>query len=420
MKDLIIPEFGMTTEEVTIGEWLKAVGDPIRRGEPIAELITDKATVEFEASDSGTLAEIVVQAGATVPVGTVVARLALDGERVRSLPAEEKQLSSVPAPAPVVAAAAVDGVPAAVIDDASVPHAGGKIRATPVARRMARCHAIDLQRVHGSGPLGRIRRNDVQQVIEHAQGAPTVQPTPEPLASPVTHVRPGAPAALTRSRGRRIELSASQLRLARHLTVAATIPTFSVARNIDVTGALAAGRVDGAPSFTDLLLRAIALSLREHERLNATFDENALIISEEINVAFAVAAGHDLFVPVLRGADRGPLSALGEQRRALTSRALAGSLAPGDSVDGTFTVSNMGTLGVTDVAPTVIPPQVAIFGVGAPTPALRPTADGFATRQLCLVRLTCDHRAVNGATAAGFLESLAARLARPFSILEDR
>jgi pyruvate dehydrogenase E2 component (dihydrolipoyllysine-residue acetyltransferase) len=420
MKDLIIPEFGMTTEEVTIGEWLKAVGDPIRRGEPIAELITDKATVEFEASDSGTLAEIIVQVGETVPVGTVVARLALDGEPVGSLPAEEEQLSNVSAPAAVVAAATVDAVPAAVIDDGSAPHGGDGIRATPVARRLARRHAIDLHGVHGSGPLGRIRRNDVQRVIEHSQCAPAVEVTPESPASPITPALPAAPVAPARSRARRIELSSSQLRLARHLTVAAAIPTFSVARDIDVTGALAAGRVDGAPSFTDLLLRAIALSLREHERLNATFDENALIISEEINVAFAIAAGHELFVPVLRGADRGPVSALGELRRSLTSRALAGALAPGDSVDGTFTVSNMGTLGVTDVAPTVIPPQVAILGVGAPTPALRPTADGFATRQLCLVRLTCDHRAVNGATAAGFLESLAARLARPFSILEDR
>jgi pyruvate dehydrogenase E2 component (dihydrolipoyllysine-residue acetyltransferase) len=418
MKDLIIPEFGMTTEEVTIGVWLKAVGDPIRRGEPIAELVTDKATVDFEASDSGTLAEIVVQVGETVPVGTAVARLALDGEPVPSLPAVEKQLPSVSASAPVVAAAAADGVPGAVTDGESAPHVGEGIRATPVARRMARHHGIDLHQVHGSGPLGRIRRNDVQRAIEHAQCAPAVHLTPGPPAPPITPALAAATSA--RSRGRRIELSSSQLRLARHLTVAAAIPTFSVARDIDITAALAAGRVDGAPSFTDLLLRAVALSLREHDRLNATFDENALIISEEINIAFAVAAGHDLFVPVLRGADRGPLSAFGELRRALTSRALAGALAPADTVDGTFTVSNMGTLGVTDVAPAVIPPQVAILGVGAPTRALRPTAEGLATRQQCMVRLTCDHRAVNGATAAGFLESLSTRLARPFSILEDR
>lgn len=381
VTDICVPELGMTAEEVEIERWCVAIGDPVRRGEPVAELATDKATVELEAVDDGVLTEILAGPGETVRVGGVIGRIGpADGV------VAEPQTPTAPTAAPP-----------------------SKARATPVARRMAQGRGLDLAEVAGSGPGGRIRRADVEAAL--ASAAPSVSADPA-ASGPVA--APGSP----RRRGRRLELSPAQRRLAAHL-VANAVPQFSVSREVDVTAALAVPRDAGRPSFADVLIKAVAATIGDHERLNATFADGELTVWERVDVGFAVAVGPDLFVPVVRDAGTLSLRELAARRGELTQRARDGALRPADTADATVVVSNMGALGVNEVEPVVTPPQVCLLGVGAPVERLLPMpGEGAARRRLLSLRATCDHRAVNGATAAAFLADLAQRLSNPFALGE--
>lgn len=406
-KAITIPELGMTTDEVVIAQWWKQPGERVERGEPIVELVTDKASMDLEATDAGTVFEVLVAAGETIPVNTVIGRLDL-GLEDGVVPAPSAQAPAppeVPAPAPAPPSAG-DTVPS---------DGGGRVRATPVARRMARHHGLNLHEIEGSGPRGRIRRTDVESTLADTAGHPAPSaPTPVVDAAP-----PAGRRVAGRSRGSRvIALSDRQRRLATHLARSAAVPQFSVARDIDLTSVLSVPKDDGGPSFSDVLIKAVAMTLRDHRQLNASMDDGELIAWDDINIGMAVAVGPDLHVPVIRSADTRPMKEIAEDRRELTQRARAGSMEMADGADGTFTISNMGTLGITDVQAIVTPPQVAILGVGAPVARVVPTARWTDVRQFASFRMTCDHRAVNGAAAAWFLADLAARLSTPFTIAE--
>ncbi|MCW3101310.1 MAG: dihydrolipoamide acetyltransferase [Chthonomonadaceae bacterium] len=408
LKDILIPELGMTTDEVAISEWLKQPGDAVRRGEPIVELVTDKASIELEASDAGTLAEVLVAPGETIPVGTVIGRLDLD------------LAGAVKAPPPATPAAlrAPEEPAAPASLAAATPNGNGRaaerVRATPIARRMAQRHGIELHTIQGSGPEGRIRRADVESVLaEPVARAPAVAPESVAAAVPAPERTGGA-----RRGVERITLSDRQRRLAGHLTRSAAVPQFSVARDIDLTAVLGVPKGDGVSSFSDVLIKSVAMTLRSHRHLNASMEEGELAVWDDINIGLAVAVGPDLHVPVIRNADSRAIVEVGRDRKELTRRAREGTLRLADTADGTFTISNMGTLGVTDVHAIITPPQVSILGVGAPVARIVPTGRGTEVRQLAGFRMTCDHRAVNGAAAALFLAELAARLSNPFTIGE--
>lgn len=397
LKDIVVPELGMTAEEVTVDRWCKEVGEAVVRGEPLVELTTDKATVELEATDDGILVETIAGPDETVAVGAAIGRLQIGAAADVIPPRPADGPAASPSPTPPAPAAAI---PAAPTPSAERP------RATPVARRMARDSGLDLGDIEGSGPGGRIRRADVEKAIGTAAGDAGVPGSARP---PRPHGGRGA---------RRVRLSRAQRRLAAHL-VGNAVPQFSVAREVDVTAALAVPSESGGPTFSDVLVKAVAMTIRHHELLNATYEGDELAVWDAVNVGVAIAVGADLFVPVVRDAEALALRELSAARRSLFAKAREGGLRPADTADATVVISNMGALGVTEVEPVVSPPQVCLLGVGAPTARLVPTAGGGSeVRRLMSVRATCDHRAVNGATAAAFLADLAARLSNPFSLGE--
>jgi pyruvate dehydrogenase E2 component (dihydrolipoamide acetyltransferase) len=406
LKDIIVPEFGMSTEEVEVASWLKRPGEQVLRGEVIVTLITDKAEVDLEASDTGVLAEVVADVGQTVAVGAVIGRLELDN-------ADGTAISvGIDIPIPTKIGSIDAPIVATQSSHVRSNEVGGEgFRATPFARRIARDNGVDLSTIAGSGPSGRIRRVDIENVLS---ARAVVAGDSEGIDASRISAESSSGRKATRS-----PLSAAQQRLAKRLVMSAAIPQFSVARNIDISSALAAASESGAPSLSDVLVKAVAMTLRRHSALNAEVDGDELVILDQINIGVAVAVGADLFVPVIRNADTRSIFEISAERKELTSRARDGTLKRTDTLNGTFTISNMGPLGVTDVHAIVTPPQVAILGIGAPVSTVVPRGQGTEVRQISGFRITCDHRAVNGALAASFLADLNVRLSSPFAIGES-
>jgi pyruvate dehydrogenase E2 component (dihydrolipoamide acetyltransferase) len=372
LVEIPMPRLADSMADASIAAWLKRAGDEIAVGEPLLEVETDKTTVVYEAETAGRLVEILVPAGSTASVGEPIARMA---PRV-SLPD----------------AGATAGRPR-----------GSRRSATPVARRLADQLGVSLEDVRGTGPGGRIVRADV---VRDAGGA-----------------APAAPPAAAPSGGVRLELTPTQLTIARRMTMSRTeIPEFTVQAEIDVTAALALRREinaldpDARITVNDLFVKAAALALREFPNLNASFEDGAIVRHAPVNVGVAVAAAGALYVPVVENADRLSLPELAARSRQLAAAARIRTAPPG--ARGTFTVSNLGMHGVTAFTAVINPPQVAILAVGAARRLPRfDEHEAVTARDVAEVSLSCDHRAVYGDEAARFLGRLRDLLERPLLLV---
>jgi pyruvate dehydrogenase E2 component (dihydrolipoamide acetyltransferase) len=379
MHDIAMPRLSDSMEEGTILTWLKEDGEMVVVGEELVEIETDKATMTYAAEQEGAL-EILAAQGATVAVGTPIARL---GEPSEASPA---------APSGSV---------------------------TPLARRIAATHGVGLEELVGTGPRGRVTRADVLaaagQPVPEAR-APRAA-TPEPAAAPI-------PAAAAAPDG--IQPSRAQQVVARRMTEArASIPDFSVQAEAQMDEALtlraglreAAGDEAPAPSVNDLVLRACALALRAHPQVNASWIDGRFVRHDHVHVGFAVAARDTLVVPVVTDADTRSLGDLAATTRRLAERARSGDIAPAELSGGTFTVSNLGMFGMTAISPIINAPQAAILGVGALRAVLARVDGEIADRTLMTLSLTADHRILNGADAARFLAEVVALLERPLRLV---
>jgi pyruvate dehydrogenase E2 component (dihydrolipoamide acetyltransferase) len=377
--ELTMPKLSDSMADAVILRWLKAPGDAFERGEGLIEVETDKATVVYEAESGGTLDSILAPEGATVAVGEPIATVA-EG---RGGPREEVQR------------------------DPAVGDGAGAERpnASPVARRTAVELGVALHGIAGTGPGGRITREDVQKAATKA-GPPARQP-----------------GAGGKGETRVIELTATQMTIARRMVESATtIPVFTVSADIDVSliAALRKGARDDerdAPSLNDFVVKAAAGALREFPRFNGSFVDGKVECYSRINVGIAVATDDALLVPVVLDADRKSLAEIAADTRRLAAAARARTLRPDDLRDGTFTVSNLGMFGVRSFTAIVDPPQVAILAVGgvrrAPVEDERPN---LAFRDVMTVTLTCDHRVVYGADGARFVTRLGELLGRPLGL----
>jgi len=399
-----LPRLGQGMESGTIVRWLKQEGDAVRRSEPLYELDTDKVTQEVEADADGILVKIVVPEG-EVEVGATIALIEADGgeqaaaEPPRAAPAESpapaapaappEAAPSVPAPAPEVAPS-----PAPVAARAS-----GRVKASPLARRIARERGLDLAAVVGTGPDGRIVAEDV----ERAAAGP----------APAAHA---APAEIEV-----VQLTNVRKPIARRLTEAWSAPVFQLGVSADMTEALAlreqlvARLADGEvkPTVGDVLTRLVAVALTRHRAVNATFDGETIERHREADVGIAVAAPNGLVVPVIRGADRSTIQEIAQRRADVVGRARDGKLTLDDMQGGTFTISNLGMYGIEQFVAVLNPPQVAILAVGAvkDTPVV---VDGeLDVAPQMQMTLTCDHRAIDGAEGAEFLRTLVALVEQP-------
>jgi pyruvate dehydrogenase E2 component (dihydrolipoamide acetyltransferase) len=381
-------------ESGTIVKWLKAEGDPVEKGEPLYELDTDKVTQEVEAEASGLLLKIAVQEG-EVPVGQTIAVIGEAGEHVPEVAAEPE-----PEPAAEPVLQQEDGRPAE-----PVVSCGGRVKASPLARRIARERGVDLASLRGTGPEGRIVAEDVERT---EAGAPVPPVAPQPVVSGEVERR---------------ELTSIRRTIARRLTEAWQIPVFQLQSSADMTrvNALVARLRENEEgpklTVTDVLTKVCAAALMRHREVNAQWADDGILLLPTANIGLAVAAPQGLVVPVIRGAERLTLAETAAARSHLVTRAREGKLQREDLEEGTFTISNLGMYRVERFTAVLNPPQAAILAVGATEDRAVPVEGEIAIRPVLTLTATFDHRAVDGAPAAGFLQSVKELLEEPALML---
>ncbi|WP_406280808.1 2-oxo acid dehydrogenase subunit E2 [Nocardia sp. NBC_00881] len=407
MPEITMPRLSDTMEDGVVVAWLKQVGDKVTRGEILAEIETDKALMELEAYDDGVLDQILAEPGTRVPIGSPIAMLG-DG-------------SGTPAkPAPAVAA------PATSTDSTSVPlstrtpssvTAGAapddRRKSSPLARKVARELGIDLDSVTGTGPGGRITRHDVESA-QPASVPPVTAPSAAPVVAasgdyeevPLTTVQQVAAKRLTESKQQAPHI---------YLTSAIDV-TDLLAFRTDVNQTLQSAGT-GKVSINDLIVKAVAVTLRADPAVNVSFDGDKLLRHRGIHLGVAVAIPAGLVVPVIRDADRKSISAIAAESREKAERARARKLRADEMTGGTFTISNLGMFGIEQFAAVINPPEAAILAIGAATDQLRLIDGEVVTRKILRVTLSADHRAIDGATAATFLQQLKDLLEHPLRIV---
>jgi pyruvate dehydrogenase E2 component (dihydrolipoyllysine-residue acetyltransferase) len=388
---VIMPALGVAQQTGTLLKWLKAEGQSVSKGEPLMEIETDKATVEIEAAASGTLTQVIAKAGDEIPVGQTIALILASGESppVKTSPA---------APAPIAAAKEIGLKRPVKTPSVEKPYgpSGERLLASPAAKRIARERRIDLANLKGSGPEGSIVAEDVLRAVPDL-GRPAAVTAQEIV--PLTPMR--------RIVGQRMTQSKQ------------TAPHFYVSMDIDMTAVnemRAKWKEKGeakVPSINDFILHACARALKDFPSLNSTFTEQGMKVHADINIGTAVTLDEGLVVPVIRTADRLSLTELAAQSRELIDKAQKKKLFPLDYEGGTFTVSNLGMLGVDSFIAIINPPQCAILAIGRLAPRVVAEDGMFSIKSFMTATLSADHRVVDGAIAARFLREIKELLERP-------
>lgn len=422
MAELItMPKLGFDMAEGKLGEWLKQPGEVVTQGEIILLVETDKATVEVPAFRSGVLLQVLVSAGESVPIGTPIGVIGEAGEQVdaaalglKPIAPAKAALPSAPS-APAAAAAALATVAAS---EAEAPAEGGRLSASPVAVRMAGELGIDLRKVVGTGPGGRIIKRDLEAHLKELEKAPPAPPAPPPMATP--SYEPTA-------EGYRVEpLTGMRQTIARRMVESKTqAPHFYITMDIDMAAAMALRAQINAVlpeaeklSVNDLIVKAAAIALRQFPGINASFAPDGIHVHDQVNIGIAVARESGLVTAVLRDCDRKPLAHLGREARELVTRARDGRMKPDDMMGATFTISNLGMFDVDEFSAIITLPQAAALAVGAVKKAPVVNADGqLAVGTRMKATLSADHRVTDGAEAAQFLQALKAALEQPMRLV---
>jgi pyruvate dehydrogenase E2 component (dihydrolipoamide acetyltransferase) len=394
--ELTLPRLGQGMESGTIVRWLKSEGDQVEKGEPLYELDTEKVTQEVEADASGVLLKILAGEGEEIEVGKRIAVIGEEGEEVAADVDEDKQEEGSPAPAREEererGREADEKEPEPAAEEPA--RADGRVKASPLARRIARERGIDLRSLTGTGPEGRVVAEDVERA-----------------AATPAHATAGAAPLEAEVQ----KLSSVRRTIARRLTEAWQAPVFQISMSADMTRALALRERlrDQKVTVTDVLMKLSAIALLRHREVNVHFVDDELRLFPNAHIGLAVATERGLIVPVLREVERKSLVQLAAERGALVTRTREGKLAQEDLEGGTFTISNLGMYGVEQFIAVLNPPQAAILAVGAIEE--RPVAqDGeLVIRPLMSLTLTCDHRAIDGSNASEFLRELKTLLEEP-------
>ena len=471
-KEITMPQMGFDMTEGTIANWLKAEGDSIKKGEPVAEIETDKTTIQIEAFESGVLLKILAPPGAKVPVGQPIGLIGQPGESAPSVAAE----ASAPPPTSVASVAAPAATPAPMLEVKATPIAQriaaelgvdlarvkgtgpdgqirredvegyaqamkaggaaapavvntGRVIASPAAKRLAEQRGVDLRLVKGSGPEGRIVLEDVEKF---AAAATAAAPAAVPAAAPAPQVAPqvapqAAPQVLPRTAaGVRKALSRMRQTIAQRMTQSkTTAPHFYITLPVEMDAALALRQQINESlkpenlkvSVNDMVVRATALALRRFPNLNASFDGDAIVLHEQIHVGVAVAVEGGLVTVTVRDTDKKTLREIAVESAAMAARARENKLQPADLGGQTFTVSNLGMYGITVFSAIVNPPDAGILAVGAatPTPVVR---DGeVVIRNIMNITLSGDHRVTDGAEGALFVNEIKRLLENPWGLV---
>ena len=421
--EITLPRLGQGMESGIIVRWLKSEGEPVSKGEPLYELDTEKVTQEVESDADGVLLKIVQLEGAEVPVGEVIALVGQAGESVAEQPAAAAPAGEpLAAPAEPAEPAAAPAAPATSAEAAaaSAPVGGGRIKASPLARRIAKERGVDLASVQGTGPEGRIVAEDVERAAAGEAPAPTPQaPVPAETAPafavPSASPDAGAPAVRT------IEFTSMRKVIARRMSEAWQAPHFQVSLTADVSRMieLRKGLVDATPeggirpTYSDVITKLVASALHRHPALNAHFAGDAVHQYGPANIGLAIAVDGGLVVPVIPACDRRGVMAIAAARADLVERSRTGKLTAEDFDGGTFTISNLGMYGIERFQAVLNPPQVGILAVGSIEERVVVEDGEMVVRPRMEMTLSCDHRAVDGAQGSEFLSTLKQLIEEP-------
>ena len=434
--NILMPALSPTMTEGTLARWLKKEGEAVRAGDVIAEIETDKATMEVEAVDEGVLGKILVADGTTgVKVNEPIAVLVEDGEAVPSAAPDASPPASI-APEPTAPPPA-SAPPSAPLRNGHAPADAGRVFASPLARRMAQQAGIALAGLTGSGPNGRIIRADIEAAQKAgstkqaaaAPSAPTQNVAASPAAAP-SIATPAKPAAAPITAPHRL-LPNSTMRkvIARRLTEAKqTVPHFYVAMDIDIDALLklradlnARSAKDGPGAFklsvNDLVIKAAATTLRRIPNVNAMWTDDNIVVFDEVDISVAVSIPDGLITPIIRRADQKGLAAISNEMKDLAGRAKAGKLKPEEFQGGGFSVSNMGMYGVDAFSAIINPPQAAILAVAAGQKRAVVKGDALAIATMMTCTLSVDHRVVDGALGAEWLAEFKRVVEDPLSLM---
>jgi pyruvate dehydrogenase E2 component (dihydrolipoyllysine-residue acetyltransferase) len=449
VTDIVMPRLSDSMEEGTILKWLKAEGDEVAVGDELVEIETDKANMVYESDAAGTLSEILAQEGDTLPIGEVIARVGAAGDGKPATKADAPTKKEVAEAAGDGASAAGDGASTATVEAPAPPapapaapapapaapapagsgrvaeHSGviggdGRVKASPLAKRIARDRGIDLAGLSGSGPGGRIVKADVERAV----GAPSAAPARAAAA----HAPAGLRESVETAKGevQVLELTKLQQAVARRMAESkATAPHFYLTTEVDMTRAVeararikdSAAEGDVVPSFNDMVIKACAIALREHPRANGAYRDGKVELYSRVNVGVAVAAQDALVVPTVFDTDLKGLRQIATEVRDLAGKVREGTITPPELSGGTFTVSNLGMYGVTSFSAVINPPQAGILAVGSIE--RRPAFDddgGIYEAQTMSITLACDHRILYGSDGAEFLGRIRALLEEPLGL----
>src|SRR3954447_16787899 len=419
-SDITMPRLSDSMEEGTILKWLVSEGDEVERGQEIAEIETDKANMMYEADTSGTVLEIVVQEGATVPLGELIARIGEAGEK-----AESRKQKAESEDADADADAEKTAPEPKKQPQPSSNGAGERVKASPVARRMAEERGIDLGSIQGSGPGGRVVKADVEAAGDGAQPAEKEETPEEAPAEVEAAPQAPQPAGDAGPKGdmQVQELTRLQRTVSRRMAESkATAPDFALEVEIDMTEAVKLrerlkAMTAHAPSFNDMIVRACALALRDHPRVNGAYRDGHFELYSNINIGVAVAAQDALVVPTVFDADKKSLGEISRNVRELAEKVRNGKITPPELSGGTFTVSNLGMYGIDAFTAVINPPQAALLSVGSlkKRPVVN-DAGRVVARDTIRVNLISDHRILYGADGAQFLARVRELLEQPLAL----
>ena len=446
---ILMPALSPTMEEGTLAKWHIKVGDKVKSGDVIAEIETDKATMEVEAVDEGVVAELLIAEGTEgVKVNAVIAQLSEEGEKYTpaakasaaapapkpaALKAEAKPGAAAQAPAPVAAASSV--APATVAAPREPAPAGQRVFASPLARRIASQGNVQLTLIQGSGPHGRIGKSDVDAALKGGVAkAPAATPAQRPAAAPAT--APAAPSSMPDARlfypkdsYEEVPHDSMRKTIAKRLTTSKRdIPHYylKIDCTIDTLLDVRKQMNDKAPtegagiyklSVNDFIIKAAALALIRVPGVNASWTETALLKHKSADVGIAVALEFGLITPIIFKAETKSLAAISREAKDLAARAKAKKLKPNEFEGGTFSISNLGMFGIRDFTAVINPPQSAILAVGAGEPRAVVKKGAIAIANVMTVQMSCDHRVIDGALGATWLEAFKGYIEDPVTML---
>jgi len=446
---VIMPKLSPTMEEGQLTRWLKKEGDKVSMGEPLAEIDTDKATMEMQALSNGVLRKILIKEGESAPLGQVIAIIGepdedISGITSQSQPAaasatlrEEKvEPTPTPVPAPEQPASTLRANDGGITEKTSGDGAGngqpdstaaptGRLIVSPLAARMAAEAGVDLRSLSGTGPGGRIVKRDIETAIsQHKSGAPAAAQTPQRHLRAVERMPLQQPATVGASPYRDEPISEIRRTIARRLvTSLGPIPHFFLTCEIEMDRAaeMRRGINELDPelkiSINDIIIKVVAAALVQHPQVNASFQDKAVRYYERADVGVAVAIEEGLITPVVRSADQKSLSEIATEVRDLAVRARARKLRPEEYTGASFSISNLGMFGIDEFTAVINPPEGAILAVGAMTPKPVVRNNEIVVRQIMRVTMSCDHRVIDGATGAKFLQTFRKILENPLYLV---